>query len=361
MKNSKRHINRYILIVGFLFLLILPNIILISGRENAQNNENKNFVLAPDINLNNPKQLLVDYKKYYEENFGLRHTLINSYLYFKTEILNENPLPNHVVKGEDGWYFLGNKHEDILNDTFGNVPFTDAELNAITHNLESTSSYLQSINIKFYIVVPPNKHTIYQEKLPYQFKRQTKRLEQLQNHLKNQNSPHIISLEPRLMSEKANQQLYHKTDSHWTDYGAFLGYTETIAAIKKDFDITPVPLSEYALETEPIDGDITAMINETTQESSSVLQKINPSQIDTVSGTYTFQHYKNHSKNLKLMMHSDSFSNAWIRFFNETFGETLFVRTYSLDKNLIENLQPDIVVFEIVERNLVTLINNKNL
>lgn len=347
------------LIIGFLFLLILPNLVLISGLENKQNNENKNFSAPPDINLKNPKQLIVDYKNYFEENFGLKTTLIKAYLNFKSKILKENPLPNHVVKGEDGWYFLGNDHNDILNDTFGNVPFTNTELNAITDALENTTIYLQSKNIKFYIVVAPNKQTIYQEKLPYQFNTHTKRLEQLQNHLKNTISLYLISLEPRLISEKKQKQLYHKTDSHWNDYGAFLGYTETLDAIKKDIDITPIQLSEYTLEKKPIDGDITAMINENIQENSIVLQKIKPSKIDTISPAYTFQHYKNNAKNLKLLMHSDSFSNAWIPFFNESFGETIYVRTYSLDKELIESLQPDIIIFEIVERNLITLANKK--
>ncbi|MGC1633371.1 MAG: hypothetical protein WA749_14775 [Gelidibacter sp.] len=359
MNNSNRHINRYILIIGFLFLLNLPNLVMLSSLENTQSNENKKNTKSPDFNLNNPKRLVSEYKNYYEDNFGLRTTLINIYLSFKVKILKENPLPNHVVKGQDGWYFLGNDHNDILNDTFGNVPFTKAQLNAITQNLESTNTYLQSKNIKFYIVVPPNKQTIYQEKLPYHFGPHTKRLEQLQNHLEIKNSLHIVSLEPRLFSEKKHQRLYHKTDTHWNDYGAYWGYAETLEVIKKDFDITPIQLSEYSMEATPINGDITAMINENIPENGIALQKIKPSQIDTISPIYTFQHYKNRTKNLKLLMHSDSFSNAWIPFFNESFGETVYIRTYELNHALIEKIQPDIVIFEIVERNLLTLINIK--
>lgn len=357
MKNSKSHTDHYILILGFLLLLILPNLVLLSGLENTQNNENKKFIALRDVKLNNTKQFIVDYKNYYEENFGLRTTLINAHLYIKTKILKENPLPNHVVKGQEGWYFLGNHHNDILNDTFGNVPFTNAELNTITQRLENTHTYLTSKNIKFYLVVPPNKQTIYREKLPYQLGLHIKRLEQLENHLKNKSSIQIISLETRLFAERKNHQLYHKTDTHWNDYGAFLGYIETLDAIKKDFDIAPLLLSDYFIGSAPIKGDITAMINENVQENSIVLKKIKTSQIDTISSAYTFQHYKNHSKNLKLVMHSDSFSNRWIPFFNETFGETLYVRTYLLDKELIEKLQPDIVFFEIVERNLITFLN----
>lgn len=357
MKGSRRHINRYILIVGFLFLLILPNLILISGWENTENNENKIFDSPPETQFNNPKQLLADYRDYYEQNFGLRTTLINLYFNIKTKVFKDNPLPNNVVKGANGWYFLGNDHNNILNDTFGNVPFTDAELNSITRNLETINGDLKSRNIKFYIVVPPNKQTIYQEKLPYQWMKHPTRLEQLQNHLNKRQNLSLILLTPKLMAEKENKQLYHKTDTHWNDYGAYLGYMATIDVIKNDFEISAIPLSKYSLETKMIKGDIPALINQNVQERSLVMKKKDQSKIDTLSPAYTFQHYKNRHQNLKLMMHSDSFSDAWIPFFNESFGETLYVRKYTLDASVLDKLQPDVVIFQIVERNLSNLID----
>lgn len=334
---------------------------MLSGLENTQNNENKKITKTPDFNLSNPKGLISDYKNYYEKNFGLRTTLINTYLNFKTETLKDNPLPDQVVKGEDEWYFLGNSYSDILNDTFGNVPFTDADLNAITQNLEQVKHYLNSKQVEFYVVVPPNKHTVYKEKLPFKLKQHINRLGQLQQHLKIHSSLRIISPQPRLMSQKDHIPLFHKTDTHWNDYGAFLGYSETMDVIGKDFNIDPILLSNYHVIEKFFTGDIMPMINKNRKEKSLALKKIKISEIDTLSAAYTFQHYKNKTENLKLIMHCDSFSDAWIPFFNESFGETVYIRKYELDYALIERIQPDIVIFEIVERNLVTLINKKNL
>lgn len=327
--------------------------------ESTENNENKKFSKAPVFNLDNPKKLLSDSKNYYENNFGLRTTFINTYLNFKTKILKDNPLPDQVVQGNDGWYFLGNSYEDILNDTFGNVPFTDAELNTITHKLENIQHYLNSKQIKFYIVVPPNKQTIYKEELPFQLTQHTKRLNQLQQYLKTHPSLQLISLEALLKSKKDSAPLFHKTDSHWNDYGAFLAYSETINVIGKDFDIAPLPLSDYEQTTISFRGDIMPLINKNSNEEGLALKKIKPSKIDTISGVYTLQHYKNKAQDLKLIMHTDSFADAWIPFFNESFGETVYIRNFVLDHSLIEEIQPDIVIFEIVERNLVTLINKK--
>lgn len=359
MKPRAHYFSRFILIAGFLLLLTLPNLIMILGIENAKNNENREFTKLPEFNLSHPKRLFNDYKNYYEKNFGLRTTLVNSYINFKFNVLKENPLPNQVINGKDSWYFLGNAHNDILNDTFGNVPFTVAELNDITTNLISIQSDLRLRNIEFYLVVAPNKQTIYQENLPFKLKQNTTRSEQLQSHLKSYSDIKIISLKNRLMSEKSNRALYHKTDTHWTDYGAFMGYSETIAAISKDFDITPISLLDYHDVPAVLKGDITPMININTSEKVMALQKNKVSEIDTLSAVYTFQHYKNPYQDLKLIMHCDSFSNAWIPYFNETFKETLYLRTYELDHALIEKTQPDIVIFEIVERQLLNLTNQK--
>lgn len=121
----------------------------------------------------------------------------------------------------------------------------------------------------------------------------------------------------------------------------------------------PVPMSDYQLIPTSLKGDITPMINKNASEETLALKKIKTSLIDTLSPAYTFQHYTNKTQNLKLIMHCDSFSDAWIPFFNESFGETVYVRTFELDQALIEKIQPDIVIFEIVERNLVTLLNKK--
>lgn len=347
------------MIGGFLFLLVLPNLVMLSGLEDTKNNENREFTEVPPFNLSQPKRLFKEYKNYYANNFGLKTTLVNAYINFKTDVLKENPLPNQVVKGKDGWYFLGNAHADILNDRFGNVSFNAAELHAIATRLENTKRYLELRNIKFYVVVAPNKQTIYPENLPFGLKQHPTRLDQLQKYLKLHTDITFISLKERLISEKRHGLLYHKTDTHWNAYGAYFGYSETMAAISKDFDIWPTPLEEYHDISASIKGDIPPMINMKTNEKVKLLKKNKVSSIDTLSAHYTFQHYTNQSQDLKLIMHSDSFSDAWIPYFNESFKETLFLRSYALDPALIDDIKPDIVMFEIVERHLIDFTHPK--
>ncbi len=309
-----------------------------------------------EITLKSPMASLTNFKNYYEEQFGMKSTMVNAYINLKTEVLNENPIQNRVVKGSDGWYFLGNHYNNLIDDYFGNAPFTTAELVIITRNIKDINAYLQSKNIRFYIVVPPNKISIYHDKFPYSLTKSTTRLEALKAHLKDELNFEIIDLKQPLLEHKDTKQLYHKINTHWNDYGAYLGYQATINVLNRDFDITLSPISDYTVKNDFIDGDITAMIKNFELEPAQFFHKKDTASITSVKNTYEHLHYINASRKLKLFMHRDSFSNNWTNFFNSSFGETVYLRSYTLNKALIEKEQPDIVIFEIVERNINILL-----
>lgn len=335
-----------------MILLLLPNLIMFLGVEPIETKKN-------DIKFDIKKPLasITYFKNHYEENFGLKSTMIKGYIDFKINILNENPIQNRVTKGRDGWYFLGNHYNNLINDHFGNAPFTDDELYSITNHISEINTYLKSKNIKFYLVVPPNKSSIYNDKLPYQLTKSATRLDVLKAHLKKEINFEIIDLKSDLLLKKDEEQLYYKTNTHWNDYGAYLGYQSVIKTLNHDFNISKSPISNYDYEEGFKEGDITAMIKNNTLEKTQYLIKKDTSNISTIVNTYQHLHFKNLNQPLKLLMYRDSFANNWISYFNDSFGETIYLRHYILDKSFIEKEQPDIVIFEIVERNLNVLLN----
>ena len=46
-------------------------------------------------------------------------------------------------------------------------------------------------------------------------------------------------------------------------------------------------------------------------------------------------------------------SIAPVKYINETFGESVYIKNHSFDKKLIEKENPDIVLYEIAERAIV--------
>jgi len=361
MKATK-NIKCGILIITFLTMLILPNIVLLMGLENNLENEQIKFKVLPNFNIKEPIASLRDIKNYYQENYGLKTTLVNGYINFKSNLLKESPIPNRVFSGKNGWYFLGNEYNNVLNNTYGNDDFLNKELERITLNIKNTINYLSSKNIMFYLVVLPDKNRIYQEKMPFQLNQNKTKLEVLKKHLKKEIGFEIIDLTNVLLTNKQKGVLYFKTDTHWNDYGAFLGYTETINILNKDFDISKTTLSDYKTVEKIIDnGDLINLINLNIEEKSISFIENTESKVITHEFSYKNKHFFNSNKNLKLLMHHDSFANYWFRFFNESFRECIYSRGYILNKSLIEKEKPDIIIFEIIERDINLLSQQKKL
>lgn len=360
MKHQK-NIGQLIFIILFLVMLIAPNMVMLFHLETTENNENRAFNSLPDFNLKHPKAFLTQFKNYYPENFGLKTTLVNNYIDFKFEVLNETPLPNKVVKGLNDWYFLGNSYNNTLDNAFGNNPFSASELKDISNRILEIKNYLAEKNIAFYVVVPPNKNSIYKAYLPFKLKQQESKLDGLKTYLKTAIEFEIIDLTDTLLAEKDENLVYLKTDSHWNDYGAFIGYQETLKRLNQDFTIPTVALTDYHLEVKPVaQGDIIKMINLDIEESALTLTKKTPTKARLKTRNvenYNVIHTDNH---LNLFMYYDSFSYIWMPYFNESFGNIHYLKTYSISKKQLEQEKPDMVIFEIVERNIDLLLGEKS-
>ncbi|SFN44999.1 SGNH hydrolase-like domain-containing protein, acetyltransferase AlgX [Bizionia echini] len=345
--DNKKNIQ-LIFIIIFLLMLLTPNVVMFFNLETAENNENRVFKEVPEFNFNKPIHSVTQFKNYYTENFGLKTTLVNSYIHFKFEVLGETPLPNKVVKGLDDWYFLGNSYNNTLNNAFGNNPFNEEELEKISRRVSELRTYLKKQNIAFYIVVPPNKNSIYKEFLPFQLKKHESNLSVLKNYLKTHINFEIIDLTESLLAKKNTNQLYLKTDSHWNDYGAFIGYQETMQVLNQDFNIPVVSLEDYDIQLNPVEqGDIIKMINLNIEEFALKFTK----KIPTSNG----------AQNEHLFMYYDSFSYAWMPFFNESFTTINYIKNYTIRKKEVESKKPTIIIFEIVERNIDLLLHKKSL
>jgi len=355
MSNFNRFPSK-LLIILFLGFLVLPNIIMLF---NSHGNESKPW---PDINIKTPIKTLGQYKNHYINNYGLKQLIIDNYISFKKNILKENPLPNKVVYGKDDWLFLGNHFENTLYNSFGNDHFKNNQEERLVDYFGKIKHYLDGKGIKFYIVIPPDKNRIYQEYLPYRLSQNTTKLQHLKSALKQKYNINIIDLYKTLHDSKKEEQLYMKTDTHWNDYGAFLGFKEVTNKINPFFkQSSSLNRSDYNIHKVAINnGDIPKSINLEIQDTTIKFSKKIKSQVQLKKDQSPVLHYINPLLDKKLLMYRDSFSSAWIKYFNEIFGESLYIRKYDFNPSLIESYKPDIVIFEIIERNIGTLVKNKS-
>lgn len=162
------------------------------------------------------------------------------------------PIPT-VVEGKDGWLYLLPDY-DIPGYVGTDVP-NQAHLNWLRDNYSRMTSDFNKRGIQFTVMVWPFKYDLYPEFFPSTLKKVSHEtaLQLLDRELSN--DPHFDFRTPLKALEAAKQdhQVYYKAydNSHWNQYGAFLGYTELMSQARahlpglkvlteSDFNITTV-------------------------------------------------------------------------------------------------------------------------
>lgn len=74
--------------------------------------------------------------------------------------------------------------------------------------------------------------------------------------------------------------------------------------------------------------------------------------------SYYEERYKSETNQLKLMVFRDSFFGAYYKLVASNFGESVFVWWHNFNPDLITDEKPDIVLYEIVERNIDILLDD---
>ncbi|QCR23699.1 hypothetical protein [Pontibacter sp. SGAir0037] len=322
----------------------------------------KSFISAVKGVYHDTKKFKDEYNKYYQDNFVFKDILFDLYNQIQANLFIKNSLPDKVIIGNEGWFFLSNEHSNVLLESLGIANFSDEELATIEANILSNKEWLRKKNIDYYVAIAPNKHSIYSEYLPFQKTYNKTPLDQIKIKLSDRQ---VNFLDLSIAHKKSsNDPLFFKTDSHWNDLGAFWGYKILADKIKEHHaQVLSLNISDFELYKESWDGgDLAKMLNISSQESFPVLKIKNstaskqPSVLPVppyfnMSSEYE-ERYKSSVNNLKVLIFRDSFCISMRKYLAESFGETILIWDYSFNKEIIEQEKPDIVVHLVVERNL---------
>lgn len=147
-----------------------------------------------------------------------------AYRYFNLSLV-----PNKVVTGKDNFLYLGNDYNEILNKTNGNYRPTKKELKAWIDTLKKLQNWYEKKDIKFLVVVAPNKHSVYAEKLPEWMYYEGRTITDDIIKLSNNKNINILDLRSALIDAKQfGKPMYNKYGTHWNKFGASIGYVKTI-------------------------------------------------------------------------------------------------------------------------------------
>ncbi|MFR5263264.1 MAG: DHHW family protein [Christensenellales bacterium] len=167
-------------------------------------------------------------EQYFNDQFPFRNSLIK----WKTasDLTLDIIESNGVIKSKDGYLI-----ERIKNPSENNI----------RHDIKSLDNFKRSNpNCNFYFLLAPNAGNIMSEKLPrtVHMSNQNKYMTSFFNDLKKIG---ITPIDSRKTLEKNidKQQLYYRTDHHWTTGAAYLAYKEAHKEMGLDSDIKYKKLS----------------------------------------------------------------------------------------------------------------------
>ena len=306
--------------------------------------------------------------------------------YFAYRHFDYSFLPQKTVVGKDGYLFLGNHYARVIDKAEGKFPYTQKDIEKWADGLKAVEKWFEKRGIVFLFVIAPNKSSIYPEKLPDAIVyREGDTITDAIVKAAKERGVALLDLRPVLRKEKGDETLFFKTDTHWNNKGASIAFDATIRFLNAYSGHT-YALPDYSLHpTRTISGDLAGFLkikkllsprhelefiydfNKSIPVCHGIIDpenrtlkacKMVENPILNVFAEDQYMINKNAANPEKLLLIGDSFSTATSKLYNATFA-TLWKFHHSRlhGKNLaefVEKNRPDIVIYQIVERDLYT-------
>lgn len=305
---------------------------------------------------------LKKFEEFFNDQYGLRKTLIYLNAYLLDNIFDESPDARAVV-GKDGWLFFDNR--DSLLDASGKAHLDDKLIENSLKHFYKNWQRLKAKNIDYLLVIAADKSTIYPEFLPDYIKPgNSHRIDKFLAALKKKYPDFpVLDLRPILLKAKENEIIYHATDTHWNKRGTHYGYV----AIMEKLGIKPHLRSEFLnTEEENFRGDISDIMGVSTTNINYDLQKNFNSLIREVSARDFVQFHKprffvNEDKNLpRLFVYKDSFFDSLNDLVSEHFSQSLYINEFPCDLKFenIKIFHPNLVIQQFWEGRVEEVLRN---
>lgn len=291
------------------------------------------------------------------ENSQIKTSLISWAMNIKFIVLKDNFYSNIMFTSNHRW--LNYTGESSIDDSQNAIPFSDDELVKIHAKLLDLNQNLSTRGIIFYLIIPPNKNTIYPDDLDrIAPKKSTKsRLDQLIEYERLHSGVDVIDIRPELLAAKKTHQVFFSTDTHWNDYGSWVAYTKIINAISKDFvNVVASPIEYFNIGKRTYSGDLAKksgnlIIEETTQTYS--LQNprnVKHENLVLDNGVKVIRSYIDDPDLPVALIFRDSFYTNLHKYISQHFSNTVCLWSFVFDYDQVEKINPDLVMVEITER-----------
>lgn len=279
---------------------------------------------------------------------------------------------------------VGNNYQchfvSALPDYTGTNSLTDKQKETLKSNIRSNVKWLkENMNgAELIYLILPNPMTVYPETVPAKYSQFVGegRTEQFCKAAEAGGAV-VINLKDLFIAHKNDEfKLFHKTDSHWTEYGAWLAYTELMNYISKRFPAAvPRTKEEMGFYTKDVNGgdmpyyleldhtkvrELAVFAKPTFVSPADMLFFVSENDLmmnhNTTPKAATYTTGNTNLPNIYVMR--DSFGIAIYNMLPERFNKTKYkdMWSYGFDRNDIKASGADYVLYLVAERNLGELI-----
>jgi alginate O-acetyltransferase complex protein AlgJ len=324
--------------------------------EFAASDENRRPAVLPKLPRNGLRWLDLGgpFTAYLHDRFGFRGTMIAAQALFKVRLLGVSSSPE-VLIGKHGWlFYTGEKSMDSYR---GVLPLDAHDLAAWVQLFTRRQDWLARRGILMIVVIVPDKQTVYPEFLPSSIRKsnQRMRLDTFLTSLRSASTVPLLDLRPALIDAKTRYPiLYSASDTHWNARGAYVGYVEVMREIARKYpDVQPLPLSRTQHAIHYASGDLAKMLGLGSVWREELDEPLSP---PTLRGSQTpagdLVMWQAGAAERRLVIFGDSFGAPLVPYLAPHFAETVFSQSTGFKPALIAESNPDVVLFEFVERKL---------
>ena len=222
MRNRGNNANRIFVVI--LAALMLVPVLHISKAEKSQT-ENRMLAQKPHLVNGNGVNLKygTQYDSWFNDRFLGRDILLNVHMWTQKHLNRYLRNAQAVMDTRTKWCFL----------QWGAYQSPDAQ--TVLDGLAALNRFAHDNGAKFYVLIVPDKTDVYRQAHPFlRIFPEAVHGDAIKYIMQHADFPVVFPL-AELRQAAQSDFVFFKTEHHWTEYGAFVGYRALMRQIKKDF------------------------------------------------------------------------------------------------------------------------------
>jgi len=270
---------------------------------------------------------------------------------------------NEGLRGRDGWLFYTGDYS--IHDYQKTEPIGKKRLKQLADILTSLEQSAAQYGGTLWVIIPPDKNTIYPQYMPAEIPviGKKSRLDQLTEYLTSKTEINVLDLRPVFVDASQSAQIYYKQDAHWNCLGAYYASNELLTQVGKLHpQVQTPPLSDFEIGTMlDFSLDISGVMGLGLQEETVTLTPKFPTGSISHTSYMKSDSIKvavNSQANLPsaLVIHDSFYTECLGQFLEPQFSRVIFSHYEKVQLSdyleLIEVEKPDVIVVEFAERHI---------